>query len=214
VLRVEIIEDHPVMAEGLRALLSDESDIEVVGVAAGVAEAVELAHATQPDVILTDFRLADGTGAEALLLIRQVLPDVVAIFLSAHDSDAVVAAAVEAGASGYLLKTEPPELVLSAIRGAAAGEILVPARRLAELLAHRGRVNRDLEVRRRTIEAITTRELETLRLMASGRDNAAIARELHIAYTTVRSHVRSVVAKLEAHSRLEAVVKAAELGMI
>jgi DNA-binding NarL/FixJ family response regulator len=214
VLRVEIIEDHPVMAEGLRALLSDESDIEVVGVAAGVAEAVELAHATQPDVILTDFRLADGTGAEALFLVRQVLPDVVAIFLSAHDSDAVVAAAVEAGASGYLLKTEPPELVLSAIRGAAAGEILVPARRLAELLALRGRVNRDLEVRRRTIEAITTRELETLRLMASGRDNAAIARELHIAYTTVRSHVRSVVAKLEAHSRLEAVVKAAELGMI
>jgi DNA-binding NarL/FixJ family response regulator len=214
VIRIVIIEDHPLMAEGLRALLSDEADMEVVGVAASVAEAVAVANAARPDVILTDFRLGDSTGAEAVQLIRQLLPDIVALFLSAHDSDAVVAAAVEAGASGYLLKTESPELVVSAIRRAAGGEILVPARRLADLLAQRRRAERHVEARRRAIEAITARELEILMLMASGRDNAAIAQELSIAYTTVRSHVRSVMAKLEAHSRLEAVVKAAELGMI
>ncbi len=213
-IRVEIIEDHLLMAEGLRALLSDEPDIEVVGLAVGVKEAVEIARATLPQIILTDFKLGDGSGADAVTLIRQILPEIVAVFLSAHDSDAVVAAAVEAGAAGFLSKTDSPDEVISAIRRAAAGEILVPARRLAEIIALRRRTAAAGGAKGRPADAITTRELETLRLMASGDDNTAIARKLRIKYTTVRSHVRSVMEKLEAHSRLEAVVRAAERGVI
>lgn len=202
------------MAEGLRALLTDEQDMEVVGVASSVAEAVEIAHAKLPEVILTDFRLGDGNGADAVMLIRQFIPEIVAVFLSAHDSDTAVEAAVEAGAAGYLSKTDSPSEVITAIRRAMDGEMLVPARRLATILAQKRLNAGDAGRQPIGVDAITARELETLKLMASGRDNSDIAKELRIKYTTVRSHVRSVIAKLEAHSRLEAVVRAAERGVI
>ena len=211
--RVLLVEDHPVLAGGLRGLLTD-AGFEVVGVAAGVEEAVAAARAVPVDVMLTDYQLGDGTGAEALERIRSASPATVGVFFSAFDDDATVSAAVAAGAAGYLSKTDGPDRVVDAVRRAARGEVLLPAERLARLLSHRHQAERAAADRARLESLLTPREAEVLRLMAAGRTNSQIARELHVAYTTIRAHVRTTISKLDAHSRLEAVARGAELGLV
>jgi two-component system nitrate/nitrite response regulator NarL len=211
--RVLIIEDHQVVAEGLAALLGEHPDLEVVGTAGSVADVERWADSAPVDVAVVDYWLPDGTGVDATAVLRGYWPEIVVLFLSADDSDESMLAALETAASGYLVKSAGGADVTAAVRRAAEGEIVVPARQLAALLARRReRAQRQAE-RSRMLESLTPRERQILGLMAEGMDNRDIARQLGVSYTTVRSHVRHLLNKLSAHSKLEAVVKAAEWGL-
>jgi two-component system, NarL family, nitrate/nitrite response regulator NarL len=206
-IRVLVVEDHRVIAEALSALLQREPDVEMVGVTATVQEALRVAREASPNVILADFRLPDGTGADIAAAVRHRRPRQSVVLLSAVDTVAALLAAVEAGAKGYLLKSRAGSEVLDAVRRAARGEMLIPAAVLADLLAQRGE-------QAVLLGALTDRERDVLKLMAEGLDNSAVAERLGIRYGTVRSHVRNLIGKLNAHSKMEAVVRAEELGLI
>ena len=208
VTRVLVVEDHPVVAEGLVALLANDPRLQVVRRVETVAAAVAAAQEQPIDVALIDFRLPDGTGAEAATGIRRFHPEVAVVFLSADDSEPAMIAAVEAGAAGYLVKTAAGPEIVDAVRRAAEGEMLIPAPRLAALPARRRELAQAEDERTRQLQPAHSREHEILTLMTEGLDNREIAARLHVAYPTVRSHVRSILHKLGARSRLEAVVKA------
>lgn len=213
-LRVLLVEDHQVVAEGLAALLEEYPDLQIVGWAPSVAATEAAISGTPVDVALVDFRLPDGSGADAAAAIRAHQPDTAIVVLSVDDSDDAMTAAVEAGASGYLLKSAPSNDVVNAIRRAAHGETLIASQRLVELLTRRRAIAGKREEQERIRSTLTPREMEILTLMARGLDNRAIAAELHIEYTTVRSHVHRVLQKLGARSQLEAVIRATELHLI
>ncbi|WP_037683184.1 response regulator [Streptomyces cellulosae] len=211
-IKVLLVEDHRAVAEGLWALLDEYDDLTVVGWADSVAEVVPMTVELSPKVALIDYRLPDGTGAEAAARIREEDPDVVVVFLSADTSDAALLAAVEAGASGYLLKSAGGDEIAAAIRAADAGETLIPARTLMEVLARHRESTRLTAQQTERLQSLTAREEEILSLMSHGLDNRAIADRLTISYATVRTHVRGILEKLQARSQLEAVAKAAEWG--
>lgn len=204
-----VVEDHPVVAEGLMALLAGQPDLEVLAWAPSVADAIAVARDQPVDVAIVDFRLPDGTGADAAVGVREHRPDAAVVFLSADDSDQAMLAAVEAGASGYLIKSAAGPQIVESVRRAADGEMLIPAPKLAALLGRRRELAGQDQERSRQLASLTPRESEILRLMTQGLDNREIAGQLSVAYPTVRSHVRKVLEKLGARSRLEAVVKAA-----
>lgn len=205
--RVLIIEDHQVVAEGLAALINDQKDMTVVGKAGSVAEAIACATELHPDVVLVDYRLTDGTGADAAAAIRQMRPDSRLIFLTREDSDNVRIAAVEAGASAFIHKSRAAQEVVDAIRTVSTGASLFTPRTIAQLLNTRREVEAQLE-------RLTPREKVVLRLMAEGIASRDIASKLGISYTTVRTHIRSLGSKLGVHSKLEAIVKARELALV
>ena len=206
-IRVLIVEDHAVVAEGLAALLSAQSDIEVVGKAHSVADANQLAGKVEPDVALLDFRLPDGTGADAARGIRRAHPRTKLIFLSREDGDAARLAAVEAGASGFIHKSRAAAEVVQAIRSVAGGTSLITPSAIASVLA-RGRQAED------QVESLTARERGVLALMVQGVDSHDIADQLRISYATVRTHIRTIASKLGVHSKLQIVAKATELGLV
>jgi DNA-binding NarL/FixJ family response regulator len=206
-IRVLIVEDHQVVAEGLSALLNDQPDITVVGNAASVAESIAGAVELSPDVVVVDFRLTDGTGADAATGIRQVRPDTKLIFLTREDTDVVRFAALEAGASAFIHKSKAAAEVVDAVRVVASGGTLITPRTIAALLNKRRSMDSQLE-------SLTVREKEVLRLMALGVSSREIASRLGISYTTVRTHIRSLGSKLGVHSKLEAIVKARELALV
>ena len=205
--RVLIVEDHQVVAEGLAALINDQKDMKVVGQAGTVAESVGLAAELKPDLVLIDFRLTDGTGADAATAIRQLRPETKLIFLTREDSDAARFAALESGASGFIHKSRAAQEVVDAIRTVADGGNLFTPRGIAQLLNSR----REIEAQ---LEKLTAREKEVLRLMAEGIASRDIASKLGISYTTVRTHIRSLGSKLGVHSKLEAIDKARELALV
>ena len=205
--RVLIVEDHQVVAEGLAALINDQVDMSVVGTAGSVAESVARAAELKPDLVLVDFRLTDGTGADAAMGIKLIRPDTKLIFLTREDSDAARFAALEAGASAFIHKSRAAQEVVEAIRTVAQGGSLFTPRTIAQLLNTR----REVEAQ---IERLTTREKEVLRMMAEGTSSRDIAKKLGISYTTVRTHIRSLGSKLGVHSKLEAIVKARELALV
>lgn len=206
-VRVVIVENHQLVSESLSALLEGEPDLHVVGTAASVAEARALPARLAPDVIVMDFHLGDGTGHHAAVAMRETFPNAKFVFLSRDASDDARLAAVEAGASAYLLKSGPASEVLSAVRHVAAGGTLITASMVASLIAR----GRDREAVR---ESLSPRELEVLTLLAEGMATREIARRLGISYTTVRTHVRSISTKLGASSMLNAVVTARELELV
>jgi DNA-binding NarL/FixJ family response regulator len=205
--RVLIVEDHQVVAEGLAALINDQKDMTVVGTAASVAESIVRATELDPDIVLMDFRLTDGTGADAGTGIRRVRPDTKLIFLTREDSDVARFAALEAGASAFIHKSRAAQEVVDAIRTVAGGGTLFTPRSIASLLNKRREIESQLE-------RLTSREKEVLRLMAEGTSSRDIATKLGISYTTVRTHIRSLGSKLGVHSKLEAIVKARELALV
>jgi two-component system, NarL family, response regulator DevR len=207
--RVLVVEDHPVVAEGLIALLGAEAQLTVIGYAPSVADAARVAENQPVDVAIVDFRLPDGTGADAAQRVREHWPEAAVVFLSADESDQALLAAVEAGASGYLIKSAAGPQIAEAVRRVADGEMLISASKLASLLGRRREVAGQDRDRARQLASLTEREYEVLQLMTQGMDNREIASRLSVAYPTVRSHVRKVLEKLGARSRLEAVAKAA-----
>jgi RNA polymerase sigma factor (sigma-70 family) len=205
--RVLIVEDHQVVAEGLAALINDQDDMEVVGHVGSVAESIARTAELQPDLVLVDFRLTDGTGADAATGIRELRPETKLIFLTREDSDAARFAALESGASAFIHKSRAAQEVVEAIRTVAQGGSLFTPRTISELLNSR----REIEAQ---LERLTPREKEVLRLMAEGTSSRDIASRLGISYTTVRTHIRSLGSKLGVHSKLEAIVKARELALV
>jgi DNA-binding NarL/FixJ family response regulator len=204
---VLIVEDHRVVAEGLAALINDQADMKVIGNVGTVAECVTAAAELDPDVVLLDFRLPDGSGPDAAAAIRTIRPAAKMIFLTREDTDAARFAAVQSGASAFLHKSKAAAEVVAAIRDVARGKMLITPRTIATLLSKR----RSMEAQ---LERLTPREKEVLMLMAEGYPSRAIAAELGISYTTIRTHIRSLGSKLAVHSKLEAIVKARELGLI
>jgi two-component system response regulator DevR len=168
---------------------------------------VTAAEELNPDVVLLDFRLPDGTGPDAASAIRGIRPAVKMIFLTREDTDAARFAAVQSGASAFLHKSRAAAEVVSAIRDVARGQMLITPRTIASLIHKR----RSMEAQ---LERLTPREKEVLRLMAEGFPSRAIAAQMGISYTTVRTHIRSLGSKLAVHSKLEAIVKAREMGLI
>jgi DNA-binding NarL/FixJ family response regulator len=206
-IRVLIVEDHRVVAEGLGALINHQGDMKVVGEAGSVAECMALAAELGPDVALLDFRLPDGTGAEAATAIRGIRPEAKLIFLTREDTDTARFAAVQAGASAFIHKSKAATEVVAAIRDVARGRVLITPRTIATLLAKR----RAIEAQ---FESLTPREREVLQLMAEGLSSRSVAAKMGISYTTVRTHIRSLGSKLGVHSKLAAIVKARELGLV
>jgi DNA-binding NarL/FixJ family response regulator len=205
--RVLIVEDHRVVAEGLAALINSQGDMQVVGNIGTVAECAQAAAELQPSVALLDYRLPDGTAPDAAEAIRGVRPEIRVVFLTREDTDSARFAAVQAGASAFIHKSRAAAEVVSAIRDVARGKMLITPRTIATLLSRRRSVEDQLE-------KLTEREKEVLRHMAEGLPSRAIAQELGISYTTVRTHIRSLGGKLGVHSKLEAIVKAREMGLI
>jgi DNA-binding NarL/FixJ family response regulator len=211
--RVVIVEDHQLVAEGLIALLGSYDQLDVVGWVPSATSALDVLDQWQPDVALVDLRLPVERGLDGVVAMRKHRPDVPIVFLSADDSDEAVSGAVEAGAVGYLLKSASGDQVVDAVRRAAAGQTLIPPERLAALLVRRGAIARE-RARLAQVANLTPREREVLVLLAEGLDNRTIADQLYVEYSTVRTHVRKVLRKLGARTRLEAVVRASRLGIL
>src|SRR5947209_3335948 len=205
--RVVIVENHELVAESLALLLDGEDDMDVVATVGSVAEAAALPAGLSPDVGLMDFHLHDGTGPDAAVAMRRAFPNVRFVFLSRDDSDDTRLAAVEAGASAYLNKSMPGTEVVSAVRTVAAGGSLLTPAIIARLVA-KGRHRSVLR------ESLSRREREVLQLMAEGVGNRQIASRLGISYSTVRTHVRSISAKLGTNSMVNAVVTAQSLDLV
>ncbi len=211
---VLLVEDHRLMFEGLSSLLAEYPDINVLGVAMTVADAVEKASLLKPDLVLMDYRLPDGDGAQATERIRALQPETAVLFLSADPSESAMMRAVEAGGAGFVSKAASAEVLVNSIRKAAAGEFLLEAATMARLLERRHRDQSVASARAQLAGEMTSRERDVLKLMARGMDNFEIAEELGIGYGTVRGHVRGVLEKLGAHSRLQAVAEARKAGLV
>ncbi|RII41120.1 DNA-binding response regulator [Galactobacter valiniphilus] len=202
--RIVIVDDHPIVRVGLRALLETEADLEVVAEAASEDEAVAACASHAPDVVLMDLRLGEGSGVGAIARIREAGSAPPILVLTNHDADADILAAVEAGAAGYLLKDAPPSELLPAVRAAAAGEsALAPA--VAARLLQRLRA---------PLPTLSLRELEVLGLVGEGCSNTQIAQRLHVTEATVKSHLVHVFTKLGVSSRTAAVAEARRSGML
>jgi DNA-binding NarL/FixJ family response regulator len=205
--RLLIVEDHAMVAQGLIALLEVERDIEIVGTASTAASAFEMVERLRPDVVLMDFRLPDGDGATATQRIKEAFPSTQVVILTGEGDDATLGRAIEAGSSGFLSKVGPIEDTIRAIRAVARGEVVISPNQVITLL---DRMNR----RREPKHDLSQRELQVLRLVATGTATDEISEQLFISTHTVRNHVRNILAKLNAHSKLEAVAIATRDGLI
>jgi DNA-binding NarL/FixJ family response regulator len=211
---IVIVEDHTVIAQGLAALLGGTPGFRVLGVYATATDALHDVGRLAPAVALVDFHLPDLDGPDATSRLREASPATQVVILTGSARREDMLRALEAGASGYLLKTEPAEKVISVLRGAARGEFLVAPETVAELLREKAHRVKEQAVVERIRTRITPREREILDLMAKGMDNKSIAHQLGVSVNTVRMHVQNLLGKLDARSKLEAVARAAELGLL
>lgn len=202
-IRVLLVDDHQLLTGSLAAVLSREPDIEVVGTAGTVADARALSK-ERLDVVLMDYRLPDGTGADATRSIKARWPSAHVVMLTALNDDETVLESIQSGADGYLTKDRAIDEVVGAVRAAHAGETLLP-RSVIMGIAQRVAAARDRTVERRPIEPLTPRELEVLRALAEGLSTPEISERLFIAPNTLRTHVQNIMGKLRVHSKLEAV---------
>lgn len=204
-IRVLVVDDHPVVRSGLVGLLDVEDDLEVVGEAGDGAEAVARVRALEPDVVLMDLRMPvlDGAGATGEILATH--PAVRVLVLTTYDTDADIVRAVEAGATGYLLKDTPRAQLVEAVRSAARGETVLAPTVAARLVSR---------MRSPAADPLTPREVEVLAAVARGLSNAEIGRELFIGEATVKTHLLRAFAKLGVDDRTRAVTVAMERGIL
>ncbi|MHB8512485.1 MAG: response regulator [Actinomycetota bacterium] len=209
--RVVVIDDHRSFAEAVQIALAIEEDLEPAGVAGSMKTGLDLVSETEPDVVLVDIHLPDGSGIEATRAIKARKPDTRVVVITGDVTPSLMAEAAKAGACGFLIKTAPISEVVGSIRTARDGGLMIEPDTLASILdqlAHSEKVSSNPHVR------LTEREIQVLSLLAQGRDPSSIARTIGVTLHTARSHVKSILAKLNVHSQLEAVVKAARLGII
>jgi two-component system, NarL family, response regulator LiaR len=205
-IRVLITDDHKVIRQGLRMVLELDPDLEVVGEASNGEEALRMARRLKPDVVLMDLLMPVMGGIEATGEIRREVPDTEVVALTSVLEDASVAGAIRAGAIGYLLKNTEADQLCRAIKAAAAGQVQLGPEATARLMR---------EVRApESPETLTGRETEVLKLLALGKANKQIAYELFISEKTVRSHVHSVLTKLNVRSRTQAALYAVRIGLV
>ncbi|MGV8883942.1 MAG: response regulator [Rhodoglobus sp.] len=203
-IRILVADDHPIVRGGIVALLGAAGDMEVVGEASTGLEAVELALDLEPDVVLMDLRMPGIDGDEATARILESKPQIRVVVLTTYESDASILTAIEAGASGYLLKAAPQEEILAGIRSVARGEVaLAPS--IAALLVARVKA---------PVIKLSARENDVLALVAEGLSNPEIAARLFIGESTVKTHLLHIFEKLQVSDRTRAVTKAMELGLL
>ncbi|MGW6195530.1 response regulator [Kribbella sp. NPDC055110] len=201
-IRVALVDDHPVVRAGVRALLEGQEDLTVVGEASDAHSAEQLVAALHPDVVLMDLNLGPGAGgAEVTARLRSLAEPPYVLVLTTYDTEADIMSAIDAGASGYLLKDAPPEDLFRAIRGTARGETVLAPAVAARLV-------------RRSGPTLTEREVEILGLLATGKSNRDLAKKLYVSEATIKSHLAHIYTKLEVDTRAAAVARAIEQRII
>lgn len=201
-IRVALVDDHPVVRAGMRALVEGQEDLSVVGEATDAHSAEQLVAAVRPDVVLMDLNLGTGPGGAEVTARLRALPEPPHVLvLTTYDTEADIMSAIDAGASGYLLKDAPPEDLFRAIRGTARGETVLAPAVAARLV-------------RRSGPTLTEREVEILGLLATGQSNREMARRLFVSEATVKSHLSHIYTKLEVDTRAAAVARAIEQRII
>jgi DNA-binding NarL/FixJ family response regulator len=204
---VLLVEDHAMVARGLEATLADEDDLDVVGIATTVEQGVLRFKQLAPDVVVMDYRLPDGDGTDAARRIREHDADAAVLLLTGADDPGVVSAALDAGCSGFVSKGRDLDDLTSAIRAVARGAAVFPAELLSRALSPDTAATG-------TGADLTTREREVLGLLADGCSTEEIGSQLFLSLHTVRNHVRNILTKLHARTKLEAVVIAARAGLV
>jgi two-component system nitrate/nitrite response regulator NarL len=213
-LRVLIVQNHPLLASAIAKILEAEEGIEVCGVTRTGAEAALVTTRERAGVVLMDFHLPDMTGPQAAGLVRAQTPSAAIVFHSADDSETALLDAIDAGATAYLTKTATADQIVEGVRRAGRGEVLIPASLFAKAIARQRKGVTEQQEREQLLAEFTRRELEVLHLLAEGLDTADMAKRLGVASHTVEWHVRHVIEKLGAHSKLQAVIAAARRGLI
>jgi DNA-binding NarL/FixJ family response regulator len=201
-IRVLSIDDHPLLREGIAAIINSQSDMTLVSEAASGAEAIQKYREFRPDIALMDLRLPDLSGIDAMIAIRAEFPEARIIMLTTFEGDVEIQRALQAGARGYLLKSTPPNELLQAIRQVHAGKKRVPPDVAAQLAEHMGN------------ERLTGREIEVLQQVAGGNRNRDIADRLFISEETVKVHIKHIMEKLGANDRTQAIAIAVRRGII
>jgi DNA-binding NarL/FixJ family response regulator len=207
-IRILIADDHPVVRDGLAMVLGTQIDFEVIGAAGNGNDTVSMTRQLEPDVLLLDLEMPGIDGLETLHQLRAICPDIPVLVFTAYDTDERIVGAVQAGAKGYLLKGAPRAELFTAIRTIAAGGTLLQPIIASKLMRHLS------EQRDNTAEALTEREMDVLRLLARGSTNREIAAELVITERTVKFHLTSIMGKLGATNRTEALAIAAQRGLV
>lgn len=201
-IRILSVDDHPLVRAGVAAVIANEPDMMLVGEAASAAEAIRRFRDSVPDVTLMDLRLADMSGIEATITIRQEFPQARVIILSVSDGDVEIQRALRAGVHSYVLKSMPPTEIIAAIRKVHAGKKTIPSEVATNLAQHVAD------------DPLTGREIEVLQQIADGRRNRTIAQQLFISEETVKMHVKHMLEKLRATDRAQALVVALRRGII
>jgi DNA-binding NarL/FixJ family response regulator len=217
VIRVVLIDDHAILRDGLRLLLSLEPDIEVVAEAEGGVRGVAVAEQTRPDVVVSDIGLPDIDGAEVTRQLRASIPESRVLILTAHDEDQYIFALMEAGASGYLLKNAAGDDLVNAIRAVAAGRPWLHPHVAARLLSFASGTSAPVKPKtglEALIEPLTPREIEVMKLLAGAASNREIAEGLEISPRTVETHLANVYGKLAVRGRTEAMLWAIGEGVL
>ena len=212
-IRLVIVDDHALFREGLASIIQLEKDIEVSGLAGSVKEAVELVRTLKPDLVLMDFKLPDGNGADATRIVLQEHPDCKIVFLTMSESDEDLLTAIRSGAKGYLLKNMSPSKLVTTLRSVQRGESALSRTmtlRLMDELSH----TKELERREDSALAnLTPREMDVLRELTAGGRNKEIASRLYLSENTVKYHVHSILDKLSLPNRKAAALFAMEHGI-
>lgn len=213
-IRIMLVDDQAMFREGLRTLLATQPDFEVVGEAADGAEALRLCPDVQPDVVLMDLRMPHLGGVAATRRLRAAHPDVRVLVLTTFDDDEDIFEGLRAGALGYLLKDASSAKLFEAVRAAARGESFLQPSVAAKVVAEFARLAEGPPHDLPTVDALSDRELEVLRLVAQGASNKEVASALYIAEGTVKNHLTNIFSKLDVRDRTQAALKARSLGLL
>jgi len=226
-ITVLVVQDHPLLASAIARVLNSEGDLSVVGIARRGDEAAFLAAEHRPAVVLMDFNLPDLSGPVAATRIRTAVPSTAIVFHSAEESEDALLDAIDAGAIAYLTKSATADEIIEAltksatadeiieaVRRASVGEVLIPVGLFAKAIARQRKLGNERQAREKLLAEFTPRELDVLRLLANGHNTQELADLLGIAPHTVEWHVTHVIEKLRVHSKLQAVIAAARLGLI